>query len=363
MPAFFKHNLIAFTILCWQVIGSSARGEQLLGTAFLCFFFLVALAYGRYRFSGFELLGSALILGVVLLYASQASFEIWRTVYFIVELLFFLAIFRQPGNVSFIHLGAWCAAYAIILLFWKVGIAGYGLLQRENMLISGPIKYSMISAIGYTLLLFRVRTTRYPRWPESLILILVLIGITSSLSRTPIAFSFAVTVWYLIRRASMTHKLLAGGAAFLFGGAVTQSRVFYIANSPGNLLERISGARYLAWEDAINLIRLEPLFGPGGQIFRETNRVFLEYPHNFILELLLNTGIVGTSIYLIVLLWQWRQWSMFNLTILAVSITSGDIYLWSKVLFVAVPACGLLSVSTQKTQPSVSDESGLVRLS
>ncbi|WP_166418798.1 O-antigen ligase family protein [Cochlodiniinecator piscidefendens] len=332
-----RHNLIALGLVIWLGIGSSARLDPLAGFFFLAFFLLLAQQYGARALSHTEVIGGLMIGGVVFFFGLQNPHEPLQIVMFLLELFTWMLIFKRPGNLSPVEIGIWVTVYAVSLLIWKVTLGGHGLFDREDMLINGPIKYAMICAIGYTFLLFRPRETKYPSMGEFAILALLMLAIFSALSRTPTAFACGMTLWFVLRRASLPQKILAGFAFAIAWGFLTQTRLFYVDQSGGNIAERVLAIRYLVWRDALLVIQTDPFFGAGGEIYRQTNVALVEYPHNLVLDLMLNTGLIGTFVFLVVLLSQLPRWTPFNLGLLAVSMTSGDIFLWIKTLFAPPP--------------------------
>jgi len=155
-----RHNIISFGFLLWLIIGSSARIDTLAGLIFLGFFGLLAFAYGARNLSRMDIIGGALGLCLALIWSVKNPLEPQHVIILVVEMFVWFLILSRVGNISPVHLGYWIAVYSITQLLWKVGIEGKGLLQRDDSLLNGPIKYGMISASGYSVLLFRERTTR-----------------------------------------------------------------------------------------------------------------------------------------------------------------------------------------------------------
>lgn len=328
-----RHNAIAFGFLLWMIIGSSARIDTLAGLFFLGFFGSLAFAYGVRKLSRMDILGGGLGLLLALLWAIKNPLEPQQIIILVVEMFAWFLILSRVGNISPVHLGYWIAIYCITQLLWKVGIAGTGLLHRDNSLLNGPIKYGMISAIGYSVLLFRERTTRNPKPFELTVLILMLLAIMSSLSRMPIAFTFIVTIWYLVRYSTLTLKGLSFVGFAIAWGFLRETRMLAVNQSGNSLAERILAARYIAWTDALHVFRQNPTLGAGGDIYRDQNYVGLDYPHNLFLEILVNAGIFGLVIFVALFLGQFRKWTSINFGFFAVGMTSGNFFLWMKCMF------------------------------
>ncbi len=326
-------TMIGLAVLIWVVIGSSARIDPALGLFFLGYFVLVAAIYGERRLAPMDVMIWGVLVSFAAVMAARNSLELLRIVYLVVELTAFTFIFRRPGAVAttaFINL---IVIYAAFSLFWKLAIHGYGFWEREHLVFSGVIKFGMICAMGYTLLLLTPRRELRPGRLDLFKLAILFLGVVTTLSRTPMAFVVLVTAWYLLRNLSPTRWVLAGIGVAALAVPISQSRFFYASGSNGSLIERISLARAEAWQEGLDVFLTAPLFGPGGEAYRRANTWDLEYPHNLVMEVLINTGVVGLMVFAVLFVLRLRQMNGFHFAVLATAMTSGDIFLWIKVLF------------------------------
>lgn len=328
-----RHNLIALGFLVWMIIGSSARIDMFSGMPFLAFFFFLAFVYGSRNLSINEVLGGCLGLSLAMFWAIQNPLGPGHTTILVLELFAWFIILSRAGNISTLHLGCWIAAYSIFQLLFKIGVEGQGLLQRDNSLLNGPIKYGMISAVGYSLLLFRERRTRHPRVFEMTVLTLMLLAIISSVSRTPIALALVLTIYYFLRYSTLTRQLVAAAALTITFLALRETRLFAVNLSADSAVIGILGARFIAWGDAVSVFIKSPILGSGGDAYRDQSLIDLDYPHNLFLETLVNTGIFGFVILVALLAAQIRRWTSINFCIFVVGLTSGNFFLWMKCLF------------------------------
>ncbi len=332
----FRKNIVTLGFLLWIAIGSSAREDNLfIGTGALLFFFLLFVAYGRKSFEKRQILTLSLMVIFILTSTMKMGMEPNKILFFLLEFLFWFSILNSKKNISELHIIGWFSLYTISLLLWKIFLSKYDLFHRATMLVNGPIKYSMISLIPYTLLLFRERSKKHPTAIEFLILSVLLLSIFSTLSRTVAAVASIVTIFFVIRNANILQKTLTIiGFSFLWT-IVNQTRLFYIGNSEEvGLLKGIFGVRYLAWEEALMLIKDDLIFGVGLTSFKQTNSFNLDYPHNLFIEVLVNTGILGLTTLLLITLMQARNFNSYNLILLITSMTSGNIFLWMKALLI-----------------------------
>lgn len=334
MTTNLRHNCVALSILLWMIIGSSARIHYLAGAWVLTIFLLCAVAYGARALSPKQIFGGFLGFIFVALYCVNSSFEPFQIIFFIIELGFFFIILSRPGNFSGFHLGVWIAIYSISLLVFKVGISGHSVFQRENSLLNGPIKYGMISSIGYACLLFRKRVEKYPSLFEICIIFLLFIAVISSLSRSTIAFTFLATAYYFLRQASTTYRVIAIIVPIIIWEQISDTRIFYLSDTTDTLALQILRERYIAWEDAIIVIKLDLILGPGNELYQQYNRIALEYPHNIFLDILVNSGLIGFVCITIMILSIIRRWNYINIGVFIVSLFSGNIFLWIKCIFV-----------------------------
>lgn len=326
-------TMIGLAVLVWVVIGSSARIDPTLGLFFLGFFVLVAAVYGERRLSPLDVLIWGVLVSFAAVMAAKNGLEVLRIVFLVVELTAFTFIFRRPGAVAttaFINL---IVIYAAFSLFWKLFIDGYGFWEREHLVFSGVIKFGMICAMGYALLLLTPRAQLRPGRLDLIKLAILFLGVVTTLSRTPMAFVVLVTAWYLLRNLSPTRWVLAAVGVAALAVPISQSRFFYASGGGGSLIERISQARAEAWQEGWDVFLSSPLFGPGGEAYRRVNSWDLEYPHNLVMEVLINTGVVGLMVFALLFALRVRQMNGFHFAVLATSMTSGDIFLWIKVLF------------------------------
>jgi O-antigen ligase len=334
MPQTFRKEIVAFSIVFWLVIGSTARLDLLIGLPIIAFFLVVAL---------FSIAGSLDLKGVIFL-TLMLPVSVWYDIQYglsntqitlhILEIVCFHMIFSRPGNVSAVSLIRVLILYALISLAWKFLFLGQSFWARENMVFNGPIKFAMICAAGYTLVLFsQVGMLKNPKLKWA-ILFLFLFAILTSWSRTALAFVVLVTGIYVIFSGSLwkVFSLILCFAAAL--PILLTTRLAFTGDIDRvGLLEGIAGVRAIAWEDAISLFVEKPIFGPGAFDFQFSPFHELNYPHNIVLDILLNTGIVGLIVFTILLLMSLPRWNGINGAVFATALTSGDIFLWDAVFF------------------------------
>ncbi|MFN3211398.1 MAG: O-antigen ligase family protein, partial [Roseovarius sp.] len=271
-------------------------------------------------------------VGFTTVFAARNAYDLLQITFLLIEVTAFSFIFRKPGAVAttaFINL---IVIYAAFSLFWKLFIHGYGFWDREDMVFSGVIKFGMICAMGYALLLLTPRAQLRPGPFDIFKLGILFLGVVTTLSRTPMAFVVLVTAWYLMRNFSPTRWLLAGVGVAALAVPISQSRFFHSSGMGGSLIERILQQRAHAWQEAWDVFLSAPLFGPGGEAYRRMNSWDLRYPHNVFMDVLINTGVVGLMVFAVIFALRLRQMNGYHFAMLATSMTSGDIFLWLKVL-------------------------------
>ena len=209
--------MVGLAILLWLIIGSSARIDPIAGLVFLLFFVSVAVLYGKAQLARDDVVFWALFMVFVVIFGAKNEFTVQQILYLVVEFTAFMFIFRRPGATTsraFLNL---IVAYAAFSIFWKLFIDGYGFFAREHLVFNGVIKFGMICAMGYALVLLTPRAQMRPSRFELVMVAILLLGVVTSLSRTPLGFVVLVTGWYLLRKASLSRWIMIGaGLALLY---------------------------------------------------------------------------------------------------------------------------------------------------
>lgn len=338
MPWTFSKEIVAVSIVLWLVIGSTARLDLQIGLPIIAFFLVVALfsIAGSFDFKGVIFL--TLMLPVSVWYGIQYGLSNTQITLHVLEIICFHMIFSRPGNVSAASLIKVLFVYTFISLAWKFLYLGQSFWARENMMFNGPIKFAMICAAGYTLVLFsQVGILKNPKL-KWLILFFFLFAILTSWSRTALAYTVFVTAIYVMLSGSLWKVLSLILCIVAAVPVLLTTRLAFTGDIDSvGLLEGIAGVRAIAWEDAVNLFVEKPIFGPGAFEFQFSPFHELNYPHNIVLDILLNTGIVGLIVFTILLLMSLPRWNGMNGAVFATALTSGDIFLWDAVFFAPKP--------------------------
>jgi O-antigen ligase len=150
--------------------------------------------------------------------------------------------------------------------------------------------------------------------PRKLLLALVLLsclyGLLFTFSRAAyIAFAIGVAFLGLMKRRSLliVGIMILAGASVLLPRAVVDRVTGTYAQGQGTteiVLDNSSNERLLIWQDAFELIKTSPLRGIGYATYRSLHRIGdFQDTHNFYIKVMLEEGIIGFSIFL-VLLWR-----------------------------------------------------------
>ena len=206
-------------------------------------------------------------------------------------------------------------AIALVSLLFCISLAFFGEQSdlypgRRILLDQNPIWVSRLCMVGLTLAIFAPKlqiTLLVPLFAFSCY------GIWQTQTRgTIVAFLIAICIFYLaetkFKKWSLSRNKLAVGATAILGAmiiivALANYGRFSFEGRLGILVDRdafVSDENYVdrvkKISEAMSRFYDRPVFGVGLGGFSETGE--RAYPHNLIVELLLETGLLGSSLFL-----------------------------------------------------------------
>lgn len=186
----------------------------------------------------------------------------------------------------------------------------------ENSRMSGFFQYAntngLFFAIGIIILIYQLKEQKKPVYDIAQMIVLM-IGLLLSGSRSVLLLLLIWGVWYAIRVAEFRKPFfIGGGAVLLLGGiyvAVTGNtanigRIFTIFTSNSTLW-----GRFLYYRDAILLI-CKKFFGLGRLGYYYSQGTFqsgiyhIKFVHNDFLQIALDYGVIAFVLLLLFLVWQ-----------------------------------------------------------
>ena len=183
-------------------------------------------------------------------------------------------------------LGIWGGVLAVQLVYFGTYSANRLILPEEN-----PIWIARAAAIACIALL-------YTSWPVYVRIPLIGLGavvIEQTGSRGPLWGLLLVAALYCRSRLQKPYRGLATAAAIALGGGIIMGKSMDSVLDLG--IDRTSSAmpRYAFWQQAVSAWRRHPLTGSGTGS-DEAGSGLAGYPHNFVLEVLAQTGVVGLAL-------------------------------------------------------------------
>jgi O-antigen ligase len=220
-----------------------------------------------------------------------------------------------------------CLTGAGVLLVVALALNGELVEGRLALPGTNPIWVARMAGLALLACLFRP-PTRY-RLINWTIAAALATAMWMTGSRGPVVAAWAALFMFLALRAKgLWRPLLVVGtlivsvsASSLLSGTALPSR----ANGEANTEWRLA-----AWEQAVHLWSSRPILGYGTAV--DAPAIGLDtYPHNAFIELLLQAGVVGLGV-LVVLMWiTWRdlqspRWRCILLAVLLFSAVSGSVW-------------------------------------
>jgi O-antigen ligase len=244
---------------------------------------------------------------------------------FLITLIMGLVISKnleKMGEVKFFKIYIYVVmAILLITVFYKVN---YGFFDRDTrFFLNGPIVFSWLMCFSAMGIIYYVVEGVLPE--RYVIFVLFLIGAALwSASKGPILALVIVTIKILMGSNNIRNKIRY--ILLLFAAGLV---MWYLI--PESFVERLDGLtrlnstdtesvdfgsigiRYLMWESAWNIF-LNNFFIGVGPTNWITNSEYGEllYPHNLILEILSEIGILGAILFAISIVWIWRDTSEFG---------------------------------------------------
>ena len=251
---------------------------------------------------------------------SAVSIEKWAVLSFICAMAFVIKENLEQGSFDVLKFYQWTSGLLIICAFIVLGCFAISYTNLLSLEIKVSNLYGSVMALGVPFLLYlAIHSARHRVWwwggtIVAMAAIFALGGRTgyAALLVSGIGFLFFYP-WSSIRQMIVTSiktilSICIGGVSGLFiyyasvGGGTYQSRV-------GNInMDRPASGRLHIWEKCIDYFQDNPYFGVGIKGFRELfltaddgNQVL--HAHNIVLELLIDTGTIGTLLFLAAISW------------------------------------------------------------
>lgn len=225
--------------------------------------------------------------------------------------LIFISIFIQPFNAT--------QSYSFSLLRWS------------------HVLFSRFVGAAFILLLFSTLSQKY----KTLLLSILLFGLLYSGARGPLVFIFFLLTYYFIRNYKNNNLIKI---YFFIFFVITVFFFFFINFSNKRILELLtindfikSGGvvvRITLWDIAIKMFLDNYIFGAGlggfETNFYSTLGAQLHYPHNIILEVLSELGIIGFILFCIVFVLTLFKLKNYSIKIFILFLFSFYLALFSK---------------------------------
>lgn len=169
--------------------------------------------------------------------------------------------------------------------------------------LDNPIMYGITFAILLIIIFIRVLEKKKLKFPNLVLILLSMFLLFRSGSRGAVLSFFVVILFYLffISKKSVKSKAYAGifgvfliVIAYQFIPESTSDFYQYSLSENARLEEGSSiYTRIILWELAINNFKSSPVWGVG------EGNVYYGYPHNIVLEILSELGMVGLTLFLL----------------------------------------------------------------
>ena len=254
----------------------------------------------------------------------------------------------------FVCTSAVAAAYAVLQVFFGESLSKpffwKGYYVHSSAFFSQANTLGEVLTFGFLaviLLIYLSRSSRIRMATLSLFTLLILAGIVSTRTRTPLTVAIVTGAWLAIRffkkRGAVAVLLI-----FILGLTANHfdDRIFWRFHQIG---DHTRGDRVEIWHYGISAIKSHPILGIGYGNFREflktnvgsSHHYLLQYNHTHCnaLEAFATTGIVGFIIFL--LFWGRVGWDMFTAWRQSLDPVKSAIFLTIFTAFLAFHAEGL----------------------
>ena len=181
---------------------------------------------------------------------------------------------------------------------------------RMNGFFSDPNKYMAFCLAMMFIVEIWMQNGKLKNWTIVILCISSLISMSRTAILSLLAYLFFKVIKITLQKSRILTVILCGViisavVLFVFNPMILNSLLNYLFVTSSKLMGREltlsvnmnfqSDNRILIWEQAIELIKKQPLIGYGWNSIRE----MLPYPtHNTVLELLMDSGIIGLLCYL-----------------------------------------------------------------
>lgn len=245
--------------------------------------------------------------------SSYADFAYYAKV--LLLLVYILSVSRIHWTEGMVRLmGRITGAVTLIfLIYWMMSdfalSAFKGIYRNENYL----------AVLLFAMVYFAVLAVKYHRgyvrfYYAALLLINLAMIVTTGSRSVEIALLVTLFSWIFAKLSRRHFKkllyiVLIGN--FLFMGIYVSLRTTAIGNALNDLTREATGknlfsGRIEIWEQVVHAIMKHPLFGHGIGVNASDVTAIRLTAHNFYLQILLEVGLIGFVLYLIVLLGIWK---------------------------------------------------------
>lgn len=222
----------------------------------------------------------------------------------------FVTLIKTISEEKFYELYIKVAIFIVLLtFFWKLH---YGFWDRDvRFFINGPIVFGWLAGLSIIIILVGLQNYR-KNFYYLVAIMLMLVSMIWSASKGPMIGLLVVYLIYTFKSQSFRASLSLILIGIFFIGILVIIPANWITNeSIARLLESFDrsstlysesgsiGIRIIAWESAWQMFLENKLFGVGPTNWKNNSEVgFLDYPHNLILELLSEVGLIGFLFFL-----------------------------------------------------------------
>lgn len=234
--------------------------------------------------------------------------------------------FLFEGGTSVLLIASWFhAGYALLqhlklvfgpdyhawhhsMISWRDG--------RADSVFLNPNYYAFMCIVYLLLALYKIQIGQ-PKWRYYMTIVVNVFGVIFTQSRTALAVIFIVilTFYYCILPKQSRRWLRLSALAIAIGSPALQllPRFDY-----GTIMAHLIDIRFDIWNVAIRAFLQRPLLGYGPFAYRMLHPIYGSYPtqhaHNLYIDSLLNYGIIGSVLLVVVLLWLIRKTAQKHLT-------------------------------------------------
>lgn len=221
--------------------------------------------------------------------------------------LFLLYLVKENGTVGLIY---FIRASFVVLILTVAYKLNFGFFHRPvRYFLNGSIVFAWLMGLSFCLCLIvsKINTNLYYKEKLGKYTFIFLIAVFWGFSKGPIlAALFVYLIANLSGRVKFKEFLIMffvvfflGYLLFLFKEEPVISRMLNVFMNSGGVLETSSvNARYMMFSDTISLILKNPLLGVGlGEWGEYVSFGGAKYPHNFILEILSELGLIIGVLY------------------------------------------------------------------